>query len=200
MSEEKKSDARWPFVFLYCFMWAGMIGISLNSDPIKFDLALAPIVGLIAVFAALIFMTASRFHRRTPFAFTHSTAFGNLAWHVFILTGIVFLSMLFFACAVQILVLKFHAPIFQSGCEKISQRDVSLFVWEAMAKGALKFVANYIPMPEGSCAPDPSSRVTGITALVIRWFTALVVVWYVLGLGKAWYARTTNRHHAASGA
>jgi hypothetical protein len=101
---------------------------------------------------------------------------------------------------VQISVLKFDAPIFQSGCDKISQRDVALFVWESMAKGALKFVANYIPMPEGTCAPNTASRVTTVMALIIRWFTALVVVWYVLGLGKAWYARTRNRNHVESGA
>lgn len=34
-SGEAGSDARWPIVFVYCFMWAGMIGISLNSDPIQ---------------------------------------------------------------------------------------------------------------------------------------------------------------------
>ena len=68
-----------------------------------------------------------------------------------------------------------------------------------MAKGALKFVANYIPMPEGTCAPNTASRVTTVMALIIRWFTALVVVWYVLGLGKAWYARTRNRNHVESG-
>ena len=30
----------------------------------------------------------------------------------------------------------------------------------------------------------------GSTAQIIRWFTTLVVVWYVVSFAKAWYARS----------
>ncbi len=189
----KAKDARWPFVFIYCVMWAGMIGTSLNDDPIKLDLSFPVIFGLIAVLGIVFFIAAGRYFGLSPFAFAHKTVSGNLDWHIFILTGIVFISFLFFAVAVQIMVLEFDAPIFQSGCGKISQRDVSLFVWEAIAKGAFKFIASYVPLPAGTCAPDTSTRVTLVSALVIRWFTALVLVWYVISLGKSWYFRARNQ-------
>jgi len=197
VSGKEAKDAQWPFVFLYCTMWAGMIGMSLNNDPIKLDLNFLVIFGLIAILDIVIFIAASRYFGLSPFAFAHSKISGNLAWHVFILTGIVFITFLFFASAVQIMVLEFDAPVFQSVCGKISQRDVSLFVWEAMAKGAFKFIASYVPMPAGTCAPDTDARVTAASALVIRWFTALVLVWYVISLGKSWYfrARTAGSTH-----
>ncbi len=159
----------------------------------------AVVFGLIAILGIVIVIAASRYRGASPFAFGHSTVSGNLAWHIFILTGIVFITFLFFAASVQVMVLKFDAPIFQSGCEKISQRDVSLFVWEAMAKGALKFVASYVALPAGTCAADTSTRVTLISALAIRWFTALVVVWYVISLGKSWYFRARKPDGASSG-
>ncbi len=108
------------------------------------------------------------------------------------------MSFLFFAGVVQIMILEFDAPVLQSGCGRISQRDVSLFVWEALAKGALKFIASYVPVPAGTCAPDTSTRVTLISALVIRWFTALVVVWYVISLGKSWYFRVRRPRSTSS--
>ena len=40
-------DARWPFVLLYLFMWAGMLGISFNSDPIKLEYSVAVAAGLL---------------------------------------------------------------------------------------------------------------------------------------------------------
>ncbi|MFZ0570642.1 MAG: hypothetical protein WA384_15910 [Rhodomicrobium sp.] len=193
-----EKDARWPFVALYFVMWAGMIGTSLNEDPIKFNLSFAVVFGFIAILGIVIVIAASRYRGASPFAFVQSTVAGNLAWHIFILTGIVFITFLFFDAFVQIMVLKFNAPVFQSGCEKISERDVSLFVWEAMAKGALKFVASYAPLPAGTCAPDTGTRITVLSALVIRWFTALVVVWYVIGLGKSWYFRTRKPDGASS--
>ncbi len=192
-------DARWPFVFLYCSMWAGMIGTSLNDDPIKFDLNFAVVFGFIAILGIAVFIAASRYRGASPFAFGHSAVSGNLAWHIFILTGIVFITFLFFAASLQIMVLKFDAPVFQSGCDKISQRNVSLFVWDAMAKGALKFVASDVPLPAGTCAPDTNTRVTLISALAIRWFTALVVVWYVVSLGKSWYLRARKPKGESSG-
>ncbi len=86
-------DARWPFVALYFVMWAGMIGMSLNDDPIKLELNFPVIVGFIAILGIVIFIAASRYHSVSPFAFTHSTVSGNLAWHIFILTGIVFYEL-----------------------------------------------------------------------------------------------------------
>ncbi len=198
VSGEGAKDARWPFVVLYFVMWAGMIGMSLNDDPIKFDFNFPVIFGLIAILGIVVFIAASRCRGASPFAFPQSTVSGNLAWHIFILTGIVFINFLFFVVAVQIMVLEFDAPVFQSGCEKISQRDVSLYVWEAMAKGALKFIASYVPLPAGTCAPDSSARITVVSALVIRWFTALVVVWYVISLGKSWYFHARNPGGASS--
>jgi|SRR5208337_1125854 len=197
-SETEGNDARWPFVALYCVMWAGMIGTGLNCDPIKFDFSFAVVFGLVGVLGIAGFIAAGRFYRSSPFAFPHSTVHGNLAWHIFLLTGAVFISFLFFDSLVQIMILKFGAPVFQSGCEKISQRDVSLFVWEAMAKGALKFAAKYVPLPAGSCAPDMNARVTEVSALIIRSFTALVLLWYVISLGKAWYWRARHTGGASS--
>lgn len=193
----KAKDARWPFVVLYFVMWAGMIGISLNGDPIKMDLNFPVVFGLIAILVIVIFIAASRYYGHSPFAFPLATVSGNLAWHIFILTGIVFISFLFFASAAQIMILEFNAPIFQSGCS-VSQRDVALFVWEAMAKGALKFAANYVPVPAGTCVPDTGARVTAVSALVIRWFTALVLVWYCISLGKSWYLRARSAHPGSS--
>ncbi|MGO9172081.1 MAG: hypothetical protein ACLP7P_08965 [Rhodomicrobium sp.] len=36
------------------------------------------------------------------------------------------------------------------------------------------------------------ARVTGVGVLIIRSFTALVLVWYVISLGKAWYLRARH--------
>ncbi len=57
-----------------------------------------------------------------------------------------------------------------------------------MAKGAFKFLARYLPQPTQACAPAVSWAAT-ITAQFIRWFTALVVVWYVVSFAKVWYQR-----------
>ena len=188
-ADAKGNDAVWPFFALYAVMWAGMIGTSLNSDrdqgglqsrPLSWDLAI--------VLAIVVFFAAARFRRRVLFDFGHSTHIGNLAWHVFIVTGIVFICYLFFLSIVQIEVLPFGAPIFDASCATISQRDTAFFVWEAMAKGAFKFFAQYLPVPTEACAPATSWAAT-ITAQFIRWFTALVVVWYVVSFAKAWYQR-----------
>ena len=57
-----------------------------------------------------------------------------------------------------------------------------------MAKGAFKFLAKYLPLPAEACAPSSSWSAT-IVAQCVRWFTALVVVWYVVSFAKAWYQR-----------
>jgi hypothetical protein len=172
---EKGRDARWPFIMLYAFMWAGMIGMSLNTDAIKLDYSIAAVLGLACAFGIGIYLAAARLRRRTLFEFERSTTLGNFAWHVFLLTGIVFICFLAWAAVVQIMVLTFHAPVFESGCDKISQRDVALFVWGAMAKGAFKFLAEYLPLPIEACAPNPAGWTATITAQFVRWFTALVV-------------------------
>ena len=187
-TEAKGKDARWPFVLLYAFMWTGMIGMSLNTDPIKMDYSIAVIFGLAIVLGVVVYLGAARLRRHTFFDFGHSTIVGNLAWHVFILTGIVFFSFLFFGAVVEIMVLTFGAPVFEGGCDKISERDVSLFVWDAMAKGAFKSLAGYLHLPAESCPPSTGWTAT-TTGQCVRWFTALVVVWYVVGFARAWYAR-----------
>ncbi|MGO9172082.1 MAG: hypothetical protein ACLP7P_08970 [Rhodomicrobium sp.] len=89
-----------------------MIGTTLNSDPIKFDFSFAVVFGLIAILGIVVFIAASRYFSRSPFAFGHSTISGNLAWHIFLLTAVVFISFLFFGSVVQIMILKFGAPVF----------------------------------------------------------------------------------------
>ncbi len=187
-AEAEGHDSIWPIVLIYAFMWAGMIGTSLNTDPIKADYSPGVIMGLAIVLAIVIYFAAARLRRQTLFGFDHSTYLGNLAWHVFIVTGIVFICYLFFLSIVQMEVLPFGVAIFDSACDKISQRDTAFFVWEAMAKGAFKFLAKYLPLPGEVCAPATSWAAT-ITAQFIRWFTALVVVWYVVSFAKAWYQR-----------
>ena len=191
--EAKGKDALWPFLVLYAFMWAGMIGLSSNTDPIKMDYSLAVVLGLTFVLGIVVTLAAARLRRRTVFDFEHTTITGNLAWHAFILTGIVFFCFLFFVAVVQIMVLSFGAPVFESGCAKISQRDVALFVWDAMAKGAFKLLAGYLPVPAEACAPSTSGWTATIAAQCVRWFTALVVVWYVIAFARAWLARVRQR-------
>jgi hypothetical protein len=193
--DRQGSNALWPFFALYAFMWAGMIGTSLNTDAIKLDYSPGVIFGFAIVLGIVVFFAAARFRRQVLFGFGHSTHIGNLAWHVFIVTGIVFICYLFFLSIVQIEVLAFGAPLFDASCATISQRDTAFFVWEAMAKGAFKFLARYLPQPTEACAPAASWAAT-ITAQAIRWFTALVVVWYVVSFAKAWYQRV----RAAKGA
>jgi hypothetical protein len=119
------NDSVWPFFAIYAVMWAGMIGTSLNTDPIKADYSPGVIMGLAIVLAIVVFFAAARFRRQTLFGFGHSTHIGNLAWHVFIVTGIVFICYLFFLSIVQMEVLAFGAAIFDGSCDKISQRDTS---------------------------------------------------------------------------
>jgi hypothetical protein len=186
-AEAKGTDALWPFIMVYAFMWAGMFGMSLNNDPIKMDYNLAVVLGLACVLGIVVHLAIARLRRQAPFSFGHSTIVGNLAWHVFVLTGIVFFCFLCFVGVLQIMVLSFGAPVFESGCAKISQRDVALFVWDAMAKGMFKFLAGYLHLPAEACAPSTTGWTATISAQCIRWFTALVVVWYVVGFAKAWY-------------
>jgi hypothetical protein len=182
----RAKDARWPFVMLFLFMWAGMIGTALNTDPIKFDFTVATLLGLVAVLGIVACLAIARWRNQRVFAFERRSVLGNLAWHVFLLTGIVFITFLFFDATVQILILGVRVPLFESGCA-VSQSDTSLFVWNAMAKGAFKVLADYLDLPVEACTPSDSWVTTGLSQ-TIRGFTAIVVVWYVLSFLKSWYA------------
>ena len=184
-----EKDARWPFVMLYLFMWAGMIVTTLNSDPIKFEYSIAVVVGLLAIAGVVAFLTYGRIRGYSPFNFDGPTLLGNLAWHIFILTGVIFIGFLFFGCVIQIMILTFNAPIFAPSCAKPSQRDVALFVWDAMARGAFKFLAKYLDLSPEGCVPDKSSWTASATSLCLTAFTSLVLVWYAISLVKAYYKR-----------
>jgi hypothetical protein len=193
----KGRDARWPFFMLYAVMWGSMIATSLNTDAIKMDYSLAVVLGLACILGVVVYLATARLRRRTVIAFDHSTILGNLAWHIFLLTCVIFTTFLFFTAVVQIMVLTFGAPVFENGCDRVSQRDVALFVWDAMAKGAFKFLASYLHIPAESCAPDAAGWTATITSQCIRWFTALVVVWYVVSFAKAWYIRVRQGRQAS---
>jgi hypothetical protein len=183
-------NPRWPFVMLYLFMWAGMIMTTLNRDPITFDFSIAIVFGLLAIAGIVTYLAHSRIRGRSPFTFHFfPTLAGNLALHIVILTGVIFIGYIFFISVVQIMILKFNAPIFESSCVVPSQRDVALFVWEAMARGAFKFVAKYLHIAHDGCVLNPTSRTAKITSLCLTAFTSLVLVWYVINFGKAYYVR-----------
>ncbi len=188
-SDAAKADARWPFVLLYLFMLAGIFGTATNSDPIDLQASIAVLIGLLAVVAIVIYLAVGRVRGHKPFGFQAPTLLGNIPRHIFILTGIIFITFLFFASLIQVLVLAFHAPIFDTSCAKPSERDVALFVWSGMAKGAFKFLASYLHLAPPDCAPSKSGLAEWGSEMGIRIFTSLVLVWYVVGLAKAWYAR-----------
>ncbi len=186
----RKRDARWPFVVLYLFMWAGMIGTTLNTDPIKFEFSVAIVVGLLAIGGIAVFLAHGRIRGRSPFGFELSpTVLGNLGFHILILTGVMFIGYLAMGSIVNIMILKFRAPIFAAPCAIPILRDVALFVWDAMARGALKFVAKYVHIPAGSCAPDATSWAARITSLCFTGFTSLVLVWYAISFAKTYLHR-----------
>jgi hypothetical protein len=184
-----QEDARWPFVMLYLFMWTGMILTTLNDDPIKLEYSIALVIGLLAVAGVVAVLTYGRIRGYSPFKFDRPTLLGNIAWHMFILTGVVFMGFLFFGSIVQILILSFGAPIFEPSCIKPSQRDVALFVWDAMAKGAFKWLARYLQLSPDGCLPNESSLAASAMSFCMTAFTSLVLVWYALSLAKAYYRR-----------
>jgi hypothetical protein len=65
-SKTGKKDARWPFVMLYLFMWAGMIMTTFNRDPIKFEFSMTVVLGLLAVGGIVAYLAHGRI--RQPFA------------------------------------------------------------------------------------------------------------------------------------
>lgn len=184
-SADKGKDARWPFFVVYGVMWAGMIGTTLNTDPVKPGITLSTVVMVPIMLGILIALAWVRWHRRSVFAFQFPTVLGNLGWHVFVLTGIIFLSYLFFDAVVQLLMFGFDVPVFAPGCA-VSERDTALFVWDAMAKGAFKLLAKYLHIPAEACAPNASSWSVAATTQCIRWYTALIVVWHVASFTMTW--------------
>jgi hypothetical protein len=178
---------------LYLFMWTGMIVTTLNSDPIKLEYSLAFVIGLLVILGIVALLTYGRIRGYSPFNFDRPTLLGNLSWHIFILTGVMFIGFLFFASIVQIMILTFAAPVFEPSCVKPSQRDVALFVWDAMAKGAFKFLARYLHLSPDDCTPNARSFAASATSLCMTAFTSIVLVWYVISLVKAYYARLKRR-------
>jgi hypothetical protein len=186
-----RKDARWPFVLLYLFMWAGMIGISLNTDPIKLDYSIGVVGGLLFVVGIVAFLAHGRIRRRSLFAFDGPTLLRNLPLHIFILTGIIFIGLVFFAGVIQIMIITFNAAIFDQSCVMPSQRDTALFVWNAMARGAFKFLATYLHLAPDGCAVSKTSYTAWVSGLCIQFFTSIVLVWYAVSFVRAWYVRLT---------
>jgi len=195
-ADTKGKDSLWPFIVLFIIMWVGMIGTTLNTDPIQ-SVTVSSAFGFICALGIVAFLATARVRRWSLFTFPYSSLVANFAWHIFVLTGILFISYLTFDAMVQMLVLVFGAPVFESGCDKLSERDTALFVWDAMAKGAFKFLAAYLHIPAEACLPSRTAWTSTITEEGIRWFTALVVVWYVIGFTKAWHARVRAAQRGA---
>ena len=107
--------------------------------------------------------------------------------------AVVGVSSILFACVVQIIILTFGAGIFEPSCSRPSQRDVALFVWDAMARGAFKFLAGYLRLAPDGCTPNEGSLARSATALCIQFFTSIVLVWYAISFAKALYARIRRR-------
>ena len=118
----------------------------------------------------------------------YSSLVGNLGWHVFVLTGIIFIGCIFFSSIVEMVILRFNAPIFASSCAIPSQRDVAHFVWDAVAQGAFKF-RKYLPLSSDGCTPDKSGWTAQATRLLLTAFTSLVLMWYAASFLKAYYSR-----------
>jgi hypothetical protein len=185
-------DARWPFALLYLFMWAGMIGISLNAKPIKLEYSMGVVGGSLFVAGIIVHLTHGRIRRRSLFAFDGPTLLGNLPLHIFILTGIIFIGFVFFVGVIQIMIITFNAAVFDQSCVMPSQRDTALFVWNAMARGAFKFLATYLRLARDGCAVSETSYSAWISGLCIQFFTSIVLLWYAVSFLRAWYSRLTE--------
>ena len=66
-----KKDARWPFVLLYAFMWAGMIMTTLNRDPIKFGFSIGVVLGLLAIVCIVAWLAHGRIRQHSVFSFEY---------------------------------------------------------------------------------------------------------------------------------
>ena len=182
---------RWPFFVLYGIMWLSMFLTTQNADPIRLGLSLSVVLGMAAIAGTIVFLAQRRWNEKPFFDFGHRTIIGNLGRHIFLLTRIVFISYLFFDAVTQMLIVGFHVRLFEPDCV-VSERDTALFVWDAMAKGAFKVFARYLHLPTGACEPASNWNVT-LLQQGIRWFTALVVVWYALSFAEAWIARLRRK-------
>ena len=125
-----KRDPVWPFVMLYAAMWGGMIGTTLNRDQIKFEFSIAIVFALIALAGIVAYLAHGRLRGNSIFPNFYESFMGNLALHIFTLTGVIFLGYLFFGALVQLMIITFHAPIFEPSCKIPSQRDVALYISE----------------------------------------------------------------------
>jgi hypothetical protein len=186
-------EPRWPFVLLYLFMLAGMVGVSLNTDSIRIDYSVGVVGGLLFVVGIVAYLAHGRVRRRSPFTFDGPTLLGNLPRHIFILTCIAFIGFLFFVSVIQIMIVTFNVSIFDQSCGVPSQRDTALFVWDAMARGALKFLADYLRLAPDGCAVNRTSNSAWLSALFIQFFTSIVLVWYAISFARAWYVRLRQR-------
>jgi hypothetical protein len=74
------------------------------------------------------------------------------------------------------MILSFNGPIFEPSCVLPSQRDVALFVWDAMARGAFKFFAKYLHIAPDGCLADAKNWTSWVTSLCLTGFTSLVLV------------------------
>jgi hypothetical protein len=163
--------------------------ITLNRDPIKFEFSIGVVVGLVAIAGTLVFLARRRIHGTSIFVNFYESFLGNLALHIFILTGIYFLGFLFLSSIVQIMVISFHAAIFEPSCVLPSQRDTALFVWDAMAHGVFKIFAKYLNISHDGCLPDAKSWTSWITSLVFTGFTSIVLLWYAISFVKGYFAK-----------
>jgi hypothetical protein len=94
--EVKAKDARWPFVLPFLFVLGGIFETATNTDPVKLDYSISAVLGMIAAAGAVIYFAIGRLKGHALFGFGDRTIFQNIAWHIFILTCIIFLSFLIF--------------------------------------------------------------------------------------------------------
>jgi hypothetical protein len=59
-------------------MWAGMVGVSLNSDPIKLDYSVGVVLGLLILVGIISYLALGRLRRRLFFTFDRPRSLGNL--------------------------------------------------------------------------------------------------------------------------
>src|SRR5215467_6510261 len=77
-----KRDPVWPFVMLYAAMCGGMIGTTLNRDPIKFEFSIAIAFGLIAIAGIVAYLAHGRLRETSIFPTLYEGFMVNLALHI----------------------------------------------------------------------------------------------------------------------
>jgi len=53
---------------------------------------------------------------------------------------------------------------------------VALYIWDAMARGAFKFLVKYLDIAHDGCTPNKNSWTAWVTSLFLTGFTLLVLV------------------------